>query len=572
MKHQKRNSERLMDGMSHLGNQNISDCMLREVPAASEKPYAFASYRRVVAVAAACMAVVMVLGAMVALPLINARPSLPEDEGSVPAVGTQQPSTPPAGSGLSYHNAPAAVKLQSLASSKTLTEEGTLDVSYEQVTFDTAYLNNLFFRENMLLSFDIDEGESITVTSQCRGINPMTYPEGYPAEADYATRQAWLEANCSQFSWAKEKCVDSHTLTSSDAFLMWNSTEKVAMAEDVLTFVIRNAEDQITGAGSILMVKYHPVEYTSSFFYDKASLVRWSVLGWVTFDNPAEVTDDALNEVLAHMSEGTEQARAELSFEPASVQENYIAALADMANTCYDVAQSRQMGYVDFYTATDCSYFKVNIDGYREGIQRQFLLYADGTWQELSPDSYWVLTDHLTGTKTFFYANFADGTSRYMDEERAIYDAEDAMYYGYHFWANNVVYMEKDKSQFELSLDNIMHFMFVENNLSGPFSYYATPYAEDHDFREVFFTVEDQEYHFIVFSGGSWGLVYEDSGYADPETLTGRKIVFWTGLVFELEWQDVFKAGVEEPVHMLAPTYLDEVVVITGQIFDPKAS
>ena len=568
MKHQKTNGQRLMDSMNHVGDQHIADCMLCEVPEKAKKITPFVAYRKVFAVAAACMAVVMVLGAMVAVPMLNAQPPVPGEEGSTPTVGTQQGVIP--GTSLAYHNTPAVVKLQSLASAKTLTEDGLPDASYEQVTFDTAYLNNLFFRENMLLSFDISEDETMTVTSQMGGINPMTYPEGYPADADHATQQAWLETYCSLFSWEKDQCKDTHTLTSTDAFLMWNSTEKEMLADDILTFVIRNAEGQITGAGSILVVKYHPVEYTGSFFYDKASLVRWSVLGWVTFDNPAEVTEEATYELLATMNEGAEAAKAELSFEPVSQQERYITALADMANTCYDVAASRKMGYVDFYTATDCSYFKVSIDGYREGLQRQFLLYQDGTWQELMEDSFWVLTDHLTGTKSFFNANFADGTSRHMDEERAIYEAEDAVYYGYHFWANNVIYMEKAEEQFEFSLDNIMHFMFVQHGLKGPFSYRVTPQREDHDFREVFFTVAGKEYHFIVFSNGSWGLVYEDSGYADPEALTGRKIVFWTGLVFELEWKDVYKTGVEEPVHMLAPTYLDEVVVITGQIFDPN--
>lgn len=586
MKNKKRNSEKLLDSLSVMQDRDIADCMLTDIPRAKSEKGVWLTYRRVWATAAACLALVAVLGAAVVIPMTMQNSPSAGDGKNPPVLDNSTTSAgqdtlsegntnpTPGVTQLSYYNAPV-VKLQSLASAATLSGETTDDGDvpvYEQagVTFDTAYLNHLFFRENMLLAFDIGEGESITVTSQSQGINPMTYPEDYPFDADQATQLEWLKTYCGKFSWSKDRRVESHTLTASDAFLMWNSTEKTTMGEDILTFVIRNAEGQITGAGSILMVKYRPIEYTGNFFYDKASLVRWSVLGSVRFDQPEQATEEAVGELLADMNAKAEDAKAEMSFAPANRQENYIMALVDMVNTCYDVAGSRQMGYVDFYTATDCSYFKVNIDGYRDGLQRQFLLYEDGTWQELASDSFWVLTDHLAGTKVFFHANFLDGTTRHMDEERAIYDAEDAVYYGYHFWANNVIYMEKDKAQFELSLDNIMHFMFVQHRLSGPFSYRATPYKEDHDFREVFFTVEDKEYHFIVFSGGSWGLVYEDSGYADPEALTGRKIVFWTGLVFELEWQDVYKDGVEEPVHMLAPTYLDEVVVITGQIFEPK--
>lgn len=561
MKHQRKNSEKLMDEMAYLGNDTIADCMRREASQPKSKARLLVNYRKFTAIAAACMAVVMVLGAMMAAPMLMANNTV------TPPVGETQPAGTPAPNTSSSYQPATVVKLQALASPRTLTQDGAIDETYDQVTFDTTYLNHIFFRENMVLAFDIQAGESITVTSQKSDINPVTYPEDFPKEADQDTQLEWLKMYCGQFAWETQKRVTSHTLTEQDSFLMWNNTEKVTMGEDILTYVIRNTEGQITGAGSLLMVKYRPVDYTLNFFYDKASLVRWCELGCVRFDNPAEVSEDSVNELLAQMNQKAEEAKAELSFEPENQQEYYIKALADMVNACYDIKGSKEMGYVDFYTATDCSYFKLSIVNHRDETMRQFLLYADGTWQELMPDSFWVLTDPLMGARALFQANFADGTTRHMDEERAAYDTEDAVYYGYHFYANNIVWLELANSNFDVAMDSIMYFLFIDGHASGAFSYRVTPQVEDHDFREVFFTVGEETFHFMVFSNGSWGLIYEDSGYADAEALTGRKIVFTNGLVFLLEWQEVEKRGVEEPVYMLAPTYLDEVVSLPGDLF-----
>lgn len=564
MKHQRKNAEKLIDEMAYLGDDIITDCMNQEVPSKSLKTNIFVTYRKFMAVAAACLAVVAVVGAIITMPMTNT----PKTNDTNEHQGVLEQTNPPAApiTQISYHPS-TVVKLQSLASAKSLISEGAVDLSYDALTFDTTYLNRIFFRENVLLSFDIQEGEQITVTSKQRGINPMIYPEDFPNDADNATQLEWLKTYCGQFSWSKENRVDRHTLTESDAFLMWNSTEKTPYDQDILTFVIRNANGEITGVGSLLMVKYHPVEDTGSFFYEKASLVRWSVLGSVRFDDPSMVTEDDANTLIANMNQKAEAAQAELSFEPSSTQEKHIMALADLVNTCYNETTGKQMGYVDFYTATDCTYFKLRIVDRTDDSVRQFLLYADGTWQELAKDSFWVLTNPIFGARALFVANFVDGTTRHMDEERAIFDNEDAIYYGYHFLANHMVYLEEAQDEFDVAMDSIMNFLFNQYGLSGPFSYRATPLVENHDFREVFFTVAGTEYHFIVFSGGSWGLIYEDSGYADVDTLTGRKIVFTNGLVFELEWQDIYKAGVEEPVHMLAPTYLDEVVSIPADVF-----
>jgi len=475
------------------------------------------------------------------------------------------PGTTPPVTVLSYKDVPI-VKCQTMVSASATEIRDEDALASKDFYFDTAYLNHLFFRENVLLSFDIEAGETLTVISQNeRGLNAMRYPEHYPADADQTTQMEWMKNYCYLFAWDSAYGRDTHTLTQADAFVMWNSPDKVAMGEDILTFVIRNTEGQITGAGSVLMVKYRPVEYTGNFFYDKASLVRWSVLGSVKFDDPAVVTEEAVQALLADMNQKAEEVKATFSFEPADSQENYIMALADMVNACYDIENAREMGYVDFFAADGCSYFKLSIFNQRHDHLREFLLYADGTWQELMPDSFWVLTDHLMGANAFFMANFTDGTSRHMDEERAVYEAEDAHYYGYHYFANNIVWLEQAETEFEVAMDRIINFLFNTKGLSGKFSYRVTPQVENHDFREVFFTIGDVEYQFMVFSNGSWGLIYQDSGYEDEATLTGRKIVFTNGRVFVLEWQDVYKAGVEEPIHLLAPTYLNEVVVIPAE-------
>ena len=556
MKNKKKNCETLIDALAYMENESIADCMLTEIPEVKYRERLLRPGHRWITVAAACLGLVAMLGAAVTAPMMVRDHGVPPVHSGTPTVNgsssesDDEHSNQPGYAALSYHNAPV-VKLEALAEDKTvLTGEGG-------GSFDASYLNHLFFRENMLLAFDFEADETVTVTSQKGGISPMSYPEGYPTadETTHAGQLNWIKTYCHMFSWNKENCVAQHTLTREDAFVMWNTTEASVYGEDILTFVIRNAEGQITGAGSVLMVKYHPVNDSGNYFYDKASLVRWAVLGSVRFDHPELATDEAVNTLLAEMNAKADEARATLSFEVAGRQEYYIMALADAMNASYTPEQAEQMGGIAIQTSDACTFYKLEIENF-DHSERQFLLFKDGTWGELKPESFWMQSDGVTGLAVDFRVYFTDGRSMRLDEEEASHESG-VHHYTYlldSFFPPQQLPPEKvSDHNFRIAYREIMEFLFIENHVRGPFSGKMTAYQETLQFREYVIDTTAGQFKFMIFYDGTWGMIQSDTGYTDEDAMTGREITFSDGTSFVLGWQEVERAG--QMFTALAPTF-----------------
>ncbi len=573
MKHKKENAEILLEQLAFSDDQAIADCMTAEIPAPRQSLSVWQMRRKVIGAVAACAVFALTAAAVLLLPMMrNDEPSVPGAQGELSAdaehrsdsealqnpvyTDTMRPEDSetekhPVYASLSYRETPV-VKLTALAEDKTtlMGESGG--------SFDASYLNRLFFRENMLLAFDFEPDETVTVTSQKGGINPMIYPDDYYAvsEASHAEQLNWIKTYCNLFSWKEENCVESHILTSDDAFIMWNTTEAETYGEDILTFVIRNTEGQITGAGSVLMVKYHPVANPEDCFYDKASLVRWSVLGSVRFDHPEEVTAEAVDALLSDMNAEVQEVKAALSFDPENAQERYVIALADAMNASYTPEQAKQVRAMTFWTGKGCSFYKVEMEDQYDG-ERHFLIFADGTWGELKPESYWVQISQPDAVEADYYVYFTDGRSvRLDDAERNDLSAHVVEYF-YHFSAYEMIPPETleqiAEKEFRVAYDSIVNFLFNLMDVDGAFSSYRTEYNEALDFREITFDTEEGQFRFMVFFNGSWGLIETDTGYTDEEAMTGREITFSNGLSFTLEWQEVTRRG--KTYTVLAPVY-----------------
>lgn len=555
----KKNSEVLSDAMAYLDDNAIADCMMAEVPAAPRKARTWQLRMKVISAVAACAVFMATAAVMLAMPLMQGdNPVVPPSGGTSNGVTATSPDTQPTGpslSSLSYYETPV-VKMQALAANKTaLSGEGG-------GSFDASYLNRLFFRENMLLAFDFEVDETVTVMSQKSGINPLIYPERYPSsdKADREEQLAWIKTYCNQFSWEAKNCVESHTLTQNDAFIMWNTTAAETYGEDILTFVIRNAEGQITGAGSVLMVKYHPVENSENCFYDRASIVRWSVLGSVRFDHPEAVTEEAVNDLLSEMNAKADEARAALSFDPENEQERYVMALAAAMNASYTPEQAKQMESMAFLTGNGCSFYKLEVED-KYDCERHFLIFADGTWGELKPESYWVQISQPDAAAADYYVYFTDGRSVRLDDAEANDLSEHVIDYSYHFSAYEAMQPEIpeqtleeiSKNEFRTAYNDIVNFLFNIMDVDGEFTAERTEYNESLDFREITFHTEEGQFRFMVFFNGSWGLIETDTGYTDEEAMTGREITFSSGLSFTLEWQEVTRIG--KTYTVLAPVY-----------------
>ncbi len=550
MKNRKKNCETVVDAVAYVSDEAIADCMMTPIPTATRRISAMRLRMKVMAAVAACAVFTVTATAMLVMPFMqNHQPTVPPVNETFPQVNNGTESGPNY-SALSYYETPV-VNLTALAEDKTtFTSEGG-------GSFDASYLNNLFFRENMLLAFDFNADETVTVTSQKGGINPMIYPEGYPMadEATHAAQLDWIKTYCVQFSWKEENRVERHTLTNEDAFIMWNTTEAAVYGEDILTFVIRNTEGQITGAGSVLMVKYHLVNDSDNYFYDKASFVRWSVLGSVRFDHPEVVTDEAVAVLLSEMNAKADEARAELSFEPVGGQERYVVALAHAVNASYTPAQAEQMGAIAMQTSDACSFYKLEIENL-DHSERHFLLFKDGTWGELKPESFWVQSSGVAGLAADFYVYFTDGSSMRLDEEEASQESG-VMHYTYlldSFFPPQQLPPEKvSEYNFRVAYGEIMEFLFIDNHVRGNFTGKMTAYDETLNFREYVINTTAGQFRFMVFYDGTWGMIETDTGYTDEEAMTGREITFSNGISFVLEWQDVERAG--QTFTALAPTF-----------------
>lgn len=555
MKNRKKNCETMIDAVAHFNDEAIADCMMKPIPTATRKASAWRTGVKVIAAVAACAVFMVTASVMLVMPFMRGdQPGQPTVSDTAPDANEVTQSLPNYTS-LSYYHA-SVVELAALA------EDQTSQTGEGGGSFDASYLNRLFFRENMLLAFDFEADETVTVTSQKGGINPMIYPEGYRAvsEATHAEQLNWIKTYCNKFSWEEENCVVSHTLTKADAFIMWNTTAAEVYGEDILTFVIRNTEGQITGAGSVLMVKYHPVDNSEDCFYDKASLVRWSVLGSVRFDDPSAVTQEAVDALLAEMNAKAEEAKAALSFEPENEQERYVMALAAAMNASYTPEQAEQIVSMTFLTGNGCSFYKLEMED-KYDCERHFLIFADGTWGELKPESYWVQISQPDAVEADYYVYFTDGRSVRLDEAEANDLSEHVIDYAYLFSAHEAMQPEIpeqtleeiSENEFRVAYNAIINFLFNLMDVDGEFSASWTEYNEALDFREIVFDTEEGQFRFMVFFGGSWGLIESDTGYTDEAAMTGREITFSNGLSFTLEWQEVTRIG--KTYTVLAPVY-----------------
>lgn len=280
----KTNRDQLNQAFHHL-----RDDTLEEVLTAMEAPRITKTrpLRRWLAATAACLTATLVLGAVLALPMMGKNDpaaTLPPTMENVPV----------------YHEAPI-VRLMNLSANEDPGKEG--DDIILGLAEDIRVSHDYYFMFQTL-----EEGETLTVSSRYSTLAQAEYgrhdnegpvqiiPETYiQAVTDYRqtlTFDPSLSEGCDPaFLW-EYRFISEDGRTDGNIY------------EDYVDFIIRNAEGQITGAGSIYLAdqKVMSIEENNPYF-KTFSISRGRVLGSVRFEHPADVTREQTDSLLAEMHE-----------------------------------------------------------------------------------------------------------------------------------------------------------------------------------------------------------------------------------------------------------------------------
>lgn len=339
--------------------------------------------RRFVTLTAACLAAVMVLGTVVAVPFLTA------DDPAVSTTGQD---------GVSDMNAtlesPEAqdsfVRVQALSAG---TEEG--EQMSNSVSVDMSY-------SRIMLTFDCDEGETVEITSHYT-LNQQTAVSEKMEEVllEYERMELTdhmlqnlermlyreirrLESSTETFDTELSKWEPDRVITqiSEYSFLVCKRLFRGSNLSDVVDFVIRNESGEIVGAGSICFAV--KVLYSSD-------MIRYEILGSKRFDAP--VTEEEATAYLDGLHEKTEAAIAGMDFAPVTPEEGYEVAKADLIAACYWDEKLRVA--LDSLWTHSASFWEFRFvypicSGEKQEDARSFITFSDGTWGEIAEDGGWI--------------------------------------------------------------------------------------------------------------------------------------------------------------------------------------
>lgn len=165
---------------------------------------------------------------------------------------------------------------------------------------------------------------------------------------------------------------------------------QLAANEDILSYVTRNADGEITGAGAIYVCRKHLIENEENSYYADTYISRYADLGFVRFDTP--VTEEEAETKLKELYEAIPEAKSKMDFAPVSENENYKAGLADLLNTLKFESPEDHYTTSGFGGSSGDNFrtFHIGwvskdedvIDG--NHADRVFRIYSDGTWEEIT--------------------------------------------------------------------------------------------------------------------------------------------------------------------------------------------
>lgn len=411
----KTNREKLTHAFGSLRGDTLQAAMTAmETPVIRKSSRA----RRLVALTAACLAVVMILGAVVAVPLMTADDPVGSSMADVPTADGQ-----PA---LNYDS---GIKVQMLSVSSTDSEG---EDTSNDVTLKTG--NTGLAHECYLIFEGLEAGETVTLTSrntllalgEVRVIREES--ETQAASSDREDRinkrkeaaeaqkdgieieteaEAETEAETNapetvEYDWtypvhklsdyAETVTYEPSTSESGAVVFLWDYIRLSEEArtegniyEDYVDFVIRDAEGHITGAGSLYLADKKLLTDQNKYHYSVLSVSRGVLLGSVRFEDPTAVTEDEVNTLMNELHGKAEEKKAGLFEESTySAEEMYCKNMATILTECY--------GSFGDFTFPDLvirggafmnGWMHVVISPYNDPLStRDFFFFEDGTYVE----------------------------------------------------------------------------------------------------------------------------------------------------------------------------------------------
>ncbi len=369
----KTNKEKLNDAVGMLDGETVQTAMTRAADMKASRLTRRATLRRrAVILLAACLSLTLMLGALLAIPLMTAEdPAIPE---TVP----QTPIPPATGENPDsfYTEVPLVRLTQLTARDDSTVSEAPMISRGTQSRMDSVYG---FIQPFIIMSFDCEEGETVTVNAGVDSLYLVSLP--FTEDTDLSIAGSFMDYLIDIYS---ANDPGSRTLTidpTTACILVDMPLTRTDLDEDTMTFTVTGEDGATVGAGSVYVgTRYFLDAEAHRLWYEDSILTRSAVLGSVRFDTPEEVTAEQVSELLGSFVAKTEEAKAELDYTPATTEERFAAAQAEIATTVFDGEQIH--GSSSGRSAFE--YFRiVSVSGTDKSEKnRAFLIFADGTWAE----------------------------------------------------------------------------------------------------------------------------------------------------------------------------------------------
>lgn len=355
------NKEKLNDAVGMLDEDTVQTAMIRAADLKETRIVRHATLRRrAVILLAACLSLTLMVGGMLAIPMMT-----PHD----PTVTTDGDVFP------AYVETPM-VRLTRLSSTEAATVSDPeipsvqTGVQMSSVSYHTLY---------NVLTIDCEPGETVTVNADSKCLYVVNMPLN--EDTDLSPWGVFYEA----LAYPEEPSLVSRRV---DSVTFDPATSCVAVVipvseaetdEAILTFTIADGEGSIVGVGSLYVGVQHLVADRTSNTRDNLSISRSAVLGSVRFTDPSTVTEVQARELVESFAARAEDCKAALDYTPATKDERKIAVMAEIVNTEFADGQVGAWG-CGFASWND--FYNFHIESTETGMERNFIIFDSGEWFE----------------------------------------------------------------------------------------------------------------------------------------------------------------------------------------------
>lgn len=166
--------------------------------------------------------------------------------------------------------------------------------------------------------------------------------------------------------------------------------------EDILSYVIRDAQGEIVAVGAMYAHHHHLMDeaYAGYTHYDRLYVTRYADLGYMRFDSP--ITEVAAENYLKEMYQKIPEVKANMDFTPVGDSEFYAAGLADLLQNvnferpeedCYTTSGIGHSS-VDNFVTFHIGYVPKTENAIVDASHADYVyrIYNDGTWEEVTDE------------------------------------------------------------------------------------------------------------------------------------------------------------------------------------------